>query len=176
MSGKLSGKVAIVTGGAGGFGKGIAEKFKQEGAEVIIADFVEEAGQKTASELKCEFQKCNVTSRQDWEALLKFADEKYGRVDCVVRSVGEHYPLRTNGLTFGRLTTLVLHIGTKCVLNISIYLEQSRRHALTMPQSQQTKSRTKTSTNASPSTSKPSTTRPTSSYPTCKKRATAAPS
>ena len=84
MSGKLSGKVAIVTGGAGGFGKGIAEKFKQEGAEVIIADFVEEAGQKTASELKCEFQKCNVTLRQDWEALLKFADEKFGRVDCVV--------------------------------------------------------------------------------------------
>ena len=46
MSGKLSGKVAIVTGGAGGFGKGIAEKFKQEGAEVIIADFVDEAGER----------------------------------------------------------------------------------------------------------------------------------
>ena len=84
MSGKLAGKVAIVTGGAGGFGKGLAEKFKQEGAEVVIADFVEEAGQKTAGELKCEFQKCDVTSKQDWEALLKFADEKFGRVDCVV--------------------------------------------------------------------------------------------
>ncbi|KAK5137350.1 hypothetical protein LTR08_008927 [Meristemomyces frigidus] len=91
MSGKLSGKVAIVTGGAGGFGKGIAEKFKQEGAEVIIADFVEEAGQKTASELKCEFQKCNVTSRQDWEALLKFADEKFGKIDCVINNAGTTY-------------------------------------------------------------------------------------
>lgn len=91
MSGKLSGKVAIVTGGAGGFGKGIAEKFKQEGAEVVIADFVEEAGQKTASELKCEFQKCNVTSREDWEAVLKLVDEKFGRLDCVVNNAGTTY-------------------------------------------------------------------------------------
>ena len=99
MSGKLSGKVAIVTGGAGGFGKGIAEKFKQEGAEVIIADFVEEAGLKTASELKCEFQKCNVTSRQDWEALLKFADEKFGKVDCVVSIHASSYDERVRRLT-----------------------------------------------------------------------------
>lgn len=91
MSGKLSGKVAVVTGGAGGFGKGIVQKFKQEGAEVIIADFEEEAGQKTAGELKCEFQKCNVTSRQDWEALVKFADEKFGRLDYVVNNAGTTY-------------------------------------------------------------------------------------
>ncbi|KAK5112808.1 hypothetical protein LTR85_011142 [Meristemomyces frigidus] len=91
MSGKLSGKVAIVTGGAGGFGKGIAEKFEQEGAQVIIADFVEDAGQKTASELKCEFQKCNVTSRQDWESLVKFADEKFGKIDLVINNAGTTY-------------------------------------------------------------------------------------
>jgi NAD(P)-dependent dehydrogenase (short-subunit alcohol dehydrogenase family) len=91
MSGKLSGKVAIVTGGAGGFGKGIAQKFKEEGAEVIIADFVEDAGQKTASELKAEFVKCNVTSRQDWEAALKLADEKFGRLDFVINNAGTTY-------------------------------------------------------------------------------------
>jgi len=87
----LSGKVAIVTGGAGGFGKGIAELFKSEGAEVIIADFVEEAGQKTANELKCEFHKCNVTSREDWESIVKFADEKFGKVDCVINNAGTTY-------------------------------------------------------------------------------------
>lgn len=91
MAGKLSGKVAIVTGGAGGFGKGIAEKMKAEGAEVIIADFVEEAGQKTASELNCEFCKCNVTSRQDWEAAVKLADEKFGRLDFVINNAGTTY-------------------------------------------------------------------------------------
>ncbi|EMD01013.1 hypothetical protein BAUCODRAFT_566844 [Baudoinia panamericana UAMH 10762] len=91
MTGKLSGKVAIVTGGAGGFGKGIADKFKQEGAEVIIADMVEEAGKKTADELKCEFVKANVTSRQDWENLVKVADEKFGRLDCVINNAGTTY-------------------------------------------------------------------------------------
>lgn len=91
MPGNLSGKVVIVTGGAGGFGKGIAERFKQDGAEVIIADFVEDMGQKTASELKCEFQKCNVTSRQDWESIVKFADEKFGKIDCVINNAGTTY-------------------------------------------------------------------------------------
>jgi len=91
MSGKLSGKVAIVTGGAGGFGKGIADRFVQDGAKVVIADFVEDAGQKTAGELKCEFHKCDVTSRQDWESLLKFVDEKFGQLDCVINNAGTTY-------------------------------------------------------------------------------------
>lgn len=81
MSRKLEGKVAIITGGAGGFGKGVAMKFVEDGAKVVIADFVEEMGQKTADELKCDFVKCDVTSRADWESLLKVVDEKHGR--CV---------------------------------------------------------------------------------------------
>ena len=90
-SGKLSGKVAIVTGGAGGFGKGIAEKFLQEGAHVIIADFVEDAGKKTADELKCEFVKADITKRQDWEAILKLADDKFGKIDAVINNAGTTY-------------------------------------------------------------------------------------
>ncbi|KAK3076014.1 hypothetical protein LTR53_000191 [Teratosphaeriaceae sp. CCFEE 6253] len=100
MSGKLSGKVAVITGGAGGLGKGIVQKFKEEGAEVILADFVEEAGQKTAGELKAEFIKCDVTSRQDWEAVVKFAEEKFGRLDCVVNNAGWTYSNKsTNDVT-----------------------------------------------------------------------------
>lgn len=91
MPGRVEGKVTIVTGGGGGFGKGIAEKFVAEGAKVVIADFAEEVGQKTASELKCDFVKCNVTSREDWEKLLKFTDEKFGRVDCVINNAGTTY-------------------------------------------------------------------------------------
>jgi len=100
MSGKLSGKVAIVTGGAGGFGKGIAEKFVKEGAKVIIADFVEDAGKKTAGELNAEFIKCNVTSRQDWENAVKLADQKFGRLDFVINNAGTTYRNKpTNDVT-----------------------------------------------------------------------------
>ena len=91
MSGRLQGKVAIVTGGAGGFGKGIAEKFLQEGAKVVVADFVEDAGQKTADELKCEFHRTDVTKKDDWESLKKFCDEKFGRIDCVINNAGTTY-------------------------------------------------------------------------------------
>lgn len=90
-SGKLSGKVAIVTGGGQGFGKGIAKKFLDEGAQVVIADFVEDVGQKAAEELKCDFVKCNVTSKADWESLLKFCDDKFGRIDSVVNNAGTTY-------------------------------------------------------------------------------------
>ncbi|SMQ46899.1 unnamed protein product [Zymoseptoria tritici ST99CH_1A5] len=91
MSGRLQGKVAIVTGAGGGFGKGIAEKFIAEGAKVIIADFVAEMGQKTADELKCDFHHTDVTKREDWESLKKFVDEKYGKLDCVVNNAGVTY-------------------------------------------------------------------------------------
>lgn len=89
--GRLDGKVAIVTGGGGGFGKGIAETFTKEGAKVLIVDMVEDVGQKTASELKCEFAKANVTSRGDWEKVLKTADEKFGKVDIVINNAGTTY-------------------------------------------------------------------------------------
>lgn len=89
--GALDGKVAIVTGGGGGFGKGIAEKFVQEGAKVIITDFAEEAGQKTAGEIKAEFVKADVTKRGDWEAVVKAADEKFGKIDIVINNAGTTY-------------------------------------------------------------------------------------
>lgn len=90
-SGKLSGRVAIITGGGQGFGKGIAEKFIDEGAQVVIADFVEEIGQKAASQLKCDFVRADVTKKADWENLVKFCDDKFGRIDSVVNNAGTTY-------------------------------------------------------------------------------------
>jgi NAD(P)-dependent dehydrogenase (short-subunit alcohol dehydrogenase family) len=89
MANRLAGKVAIVTGGAGGFGKGIAAKFVEESATVVIADFVEDAGQATAKELKCEFQRADVTKVEDWEKLKQFCDEKFGRIDVVINNVSD---------------------------------------------------------------------------------------
>ena len=45
---KLSGKTAVITGAASGFGKGIAEKFSQEGAKIILADLNNELVEQTA--------------------------------------------------------------------------------------------------------------------------------
>lgn len=94
MSRRLEGKVAIVTGGASGFGKGIATKFIQEGGKVIVADLSAEAGQAVASELgsSAAFQRADVTKREDWEQLLKTATEQFGGLDVVVNNAGTTYP------------------------------------------------------------------------------------
>jgi NAD(P)-dependent dehydrogenase (short-subunit alcohol dehydrogenase family) len=51
MGHELAGKVAVVTGGAGGIGRGIVECFIEEGAEVVVADLDAERGAKLAAEL-----------------------------------------------------------------------------------------------------------------------------
>lgn len=72
-------------------GKGIAEKFVQEGATVVIADFMEDVGRNTANELKCDFHRTDVTKKEDWESLKNFCDERYGKIDCVINNAGTTY-------------------------------------------------------------------------------------
>ncbi|KAI8948132.1 3-oxoacyl-reductase [Xylaria longipes] len=88
---RLQGKVAIVTGGASGFGKGIATKFVAEGAHVLIADLSDEAGRGVAKELACTFTVGDVTKREDWERMLKDAVDKFGKLDIVVNNAGTVY-------------------------------------------------------------------------------------
>lgn len=92
MSGRLAGKVAIVTGGASGFGKAIATTFKKEGAEVVITDLSEDTGSAVAKEIGATFLRADVTQRSDWEKALKTAVDNYGRLDCVVNNAGTTYP------------------------------------------------------------------------------------
>ncbi|KAI1485923.1 3-oxoacyl-reductase [Biscogniauxia mediterranea] len=117
---RLEGKVAIVTGGASGFGRGIATKFVEEGARVIIADLSEEAGQGVAKELGCRFAKADVTKREDWERLLKEAVDALGRLDIVVNNAGATYAnAATHEVTDGDFD-LVMNVNVK-----SIYLSTS---------------------------------------------------
>ena len=88
MSKRLEGTVAIVTGGAAGYGKGIALKLTAEGAKVIIMDLNQQAGQQTAAELKSMFIHTDVTNRSDWETALRAAINSFGRLDIVVNNAG----------------------------------------------------------------------------------------
>ena len=66
---RLKDKVAIVTGGASGFGAGIAEKFVAEGARVTIADLDGEGAEKKANELKALSCQTDVSSPADKERI-----------------------------------------------------------------------------------------------------------
>ncbi|MFB6203205.1 MAG: SDR family NAD(P)-dependent oxidoreductase [Candidatus Nanohaloarchaea archaeon] len=85
---ELDGKVAIVTGGSSGIGKAIAERYVEEGADVVIADIDEERGEETADEIGAEFIHCDVSDRDQVEDLVGSTVEKYGKLDVMVNNAG----------------------------------------------------------------------------------------
>ena len=91
MAGRLKGQVAIVTGGASGFGKSIATTFVKEGAAVIITDLSEDTGSAVAKEIGASFLRADVTKREDWEKVLKLALDNHGQLDIVINNAGTTY-------------------------------------------------------------------------------------
>lgn len=88
MTGRLSGKVAIVIGAARGIGKATALRFAEEGARLIIADTEREAGAASAAELGAEFAYVDISKLADAEAAVALAVEKFGRLDIMVQNAG----------------------------------------------------------------------------------------
>ncbi|MGH8988346.1 MAG: SDR family NAD(P)-dependent oxidoreductase [Acidimicrobiales bacterium] len=94
---RLQGKVAIVTGGARGIGRGIAERFAEEGAAVVIGDLLEEEGARVAATVegrsgRSKFLRTDVTIPSDLDALVALAESTYGKLDVVVPNAGIAIP------------------------------------------------------------------------------------
>jgi NAD(P)-dependent dehydrogenase (short-subunit alcohol dehydrogenase family) len=85
---ELEGKVAVVTGGASGIGKGIAQALIGEGAQVVIADVQEGALRATADELGAVGVPTDVTSAESVEALAREVVERFGTVHVVCNNAG----------------------------------------------------------------------------------------
>ncbi len=90
----LTGKIALVTGGAKGIGKGIAQGMSMAGATLIVADLDKEAGEKTAAEFKGEFLPFDASDPKSGEAAVKKIIDKHGRLDILCSNVGV-YPQAT---------------------------------------------------------------------------------
>jgi NAD(P)-dependent dehydrogenase (short-subunit alcohol dehydrogenase family) len=88
MTGRLSGKVAVVTGGCSGIGLATVRRFAQEGATVVIGDLDTDAGPAIAGELGGLFVECNVTDKEQVDFLFGSAKETYGRVDIAFNNAG----------------------------------------------------------------------------------------
>ncbi|OHT22224.1 MULTISPECIES: glucose 1-dehydrogenase [Edaphosphingomonas] len=87
---RLENKVAIVTGGARGIGEGIVRRFVAEGARVVIADVLDDAGRALAAELGdvAAYEHLDVTSRADWDRVIAAAEARFGRIDSLVNNAG----------------------------------------------------------------------------------------
>jgi 3-oxoacyl-[acyl-carrier protein] reductase len=110
MSGpQLQGKVAIVTGAAGGFGEGIARLFVAEGAQVLIADLDGDTAQAVAASLGAAARavRCDVSKRADVDAAVKACVDAFGVPDIVVNNAGTTHKnqpmLQVDEATFDRV-------------------------------------------------------------------------
>ena len=99
MTDELAGKVAIVTGGASGIGRGIAERFAAEGAGVVIADVRDDLGAELADELNAQghttvFRRTDVGDQAQVSELVRSAVSAFGGLHVMVNNAGISSPLR----------------------------------------------------------------------------------
>ena len=91
---RLQGKVALITGGAQGIGRSIANLFAREGANIALCDVNEPGVKAAADEIAVQFKvqtlgvKTDVTQIADCEALAKAILDKFGKIDVLVNNAG----------------------------------------------------------------------------------------
>lgn len=101
---KFDGQVVLVTGGANGIGKGIAEKFAENGANTVIVDYDSEKGKQTAAEITNKYQKSlfvktDVSNYQDLQNVHDQVMAEFARIDVLVLDAGIAYADKVSEIT-----------------------------------------------------------------------------
>jgi 3-oxoacyl-[acyl-carrier protein] reductase len=111
---RLSGKVAVVTGGARGLGASICQRFAEEGARVIAVDM----GDLTYENPNVEFYPLNVTDRAGCQAFYDYVIGKYERIDILVNNAGITRDAMTRKMT-DEQWDLVLNVDLTGIFNLT---------------------------------------------------------
>jgi NAD(P)-dependent dehydrogenase (short-subunit alcohol dehydrogenase family) len=112
-NGRLTGKVAFVTGAASGIGRATALGFAGEGASVVVADISEQDNQETARVIeklggRALAVRCDVTRSEDVKAALDKAIDAFGRLDIAFNNAGaEQEPKPTADMTEGEWDRII---------------------------------------------------------------------
>tara|TARA_B100000674_G_scaffold401641_1_gene347506 strand:+ start:655 stop:1395 length:741 start_codon:yes stop_codon:yes gene_type:complete len=85
---RLNNKIAIVTGSASGFGKGISKKFTEEGAHLILVDVNLKLLKEVSKTLSQDYFVADVSKASNFNSLLKYVYKKYNSVDIFVNNAG----------------------------------------------------------------------------------------
>jgi NAD(P)-dependent dehydrogenase (short-subunit alcohol dehydrogenase family) len=101
QAGRLTGKVAVITGAGSGIGLATAKRFAAEGAKVVCADIDSTAGEAAAAEVEGLFVSVDVTSEAAVQALFQMAVDSYGGLDIAFNNAGISPPDDDSILTTG---------------------------------------------------------------------------
>jgi NAD(P)-dependent dehydrogenase (short-subunit alcohol dehydrogenase family) len=104
--GTLDGRVALVIGGHSGFGEAIAQRFRAEGAEVVIAARRAELLEEAAVRLGVGWARCDITDDEQVQALVAEVLARHGRVDIGVNCAGFEQSTPLAALTPDRLAAM----------------------------------------------------------------------
>jgi NAD(P)-dependent dehydrogenase (short-subunit alcohol dehydrogenase family) len=101
---RLENKVALITGAGSGIGRETALLFAREGADVVVADVNDDAGQKVVAELKTAgsqavYAHADVSKSADAEAMIRLAEETFGRLDILFNNAGISHPRDDDAVT-----------------------------------------------------------------------------
>jgi len=88
--GRVSGKVALITGGASGLGQATARLLAEQGARVVITDIQQDAGISAAAEINRDvlFLQQDVAREEDWQRVMSRVIKDYGKLDILVNNAG----------------------------------------------------------------------------------------
>jgi NAD(P)-dependent dehydrogenase (short-subunit alcohol dehydrogenase family) len=119
MTGRVAGKVAVITGAASGLGAESARRLAREGASLVLTDVASEAGEALAEAIAgtgtpAVFITHDVTDEGQWAAVAKSALDRFGRIDILLNSagVGESEPLLESTLEQWRRVMAINADGT----------------------------------------------------------------
>jgi 3(or 17)beta-hydroxysteroid dehydrogenase len=85
---RLEGKIALVTGGAAGLGKAIAQRLREDGAQVVITDVQADTGAATAAALECSFLQQDVCDEVRWTQIVEDIERRFGALHIMVNNAG----------------------------------------------------------------------------------------
>ena len=85
---RLKNKIAIITGAASGFGKGIAKKFTDEGANLIMVDLNSKLLKKVSKDLSQDYFVADVSKASNFKSFFNYVYKKYNKIDIIVNNAG----------------------------------------------------------------------------------------
>jgi 3alpha(or 20beta)-hydroxysteroid dehydrogenase len=116
VTGRLEGKVALITGAARGQGEAEARRFVAEGAKVLLTDVLDEQGEAVAASLgdAAAYRHLDVTSEPEWVAAVADAEERFGPLTVLVNNAGilDFAPIHKQDVDRFRLVIEVNLVGT----------------------------------------------------------------